>query len=127
MATINPTRVAINGAYGSGIDDSVIKVVWSPVTENDTCAAIALPAFSDKSVHFYGTFGGATVVLKGSNNAGATYVGLKDPSSTAISATSEKINAVLENTELVQPVASGGSGQSLSIALVCRLSNPLRN
>ena len=123
MATIVPTITYPNAARGDG---STVLVVWTPVTENDTCRPVSYPEMSDKSVHVSGTFGGASVAVNGSNNSGASYAALNDPSSTAIAITSEKIKAVLENTALVQPSPTGGSGQSLTISMLFHLTNPLR-
>jgi hypothetical protein len=122
MATIKPTVTDVSDK-GNGAS---LRVVWTPVTEADTCQAWKLPEYSDKSIQVLGTFGGATVVLNGSNDGGVTFAGLNVPAGTAISIASAAIKAVLENTEYVQPVASGGTGQSLTIAMMFHLSQPLR-
>jgi hypothetical protein len=122
MAVIAPTITEI----GNG-DGSTFRIVWTPLTENDTCAPVAMSGYADKSVHVFGTFGSGTVALQGSNDGGANYAALNDPGGTAIGiATAAKIKGVLENTEWIKPVASGGTGQSLSIAVVARLANPMR-
>lgn len=122
MAAIAPAITDISDRANG----STFLVQWTPVTEADTCNPVSFPMHSDKSIHVSGTFGGATVVLQGSNNSGTTYVGLRDPSSTAISMTADTIKAVLENTQLVKPSASGGSSQSLTISMLFHLSHPLR-
>ena len=123
MAIIAPTITYPPASRGNG---SCVLAVWTPVTENDTCSPVSFPEFSDKSVHVSGTFGGASVAVNGSNNSGASYVALNDPSSTAIAITTEKIKAVLENTVRIQPAATGGSGQSLTISMLFHVANPLR-
>jgi hypothetical protein len=121
MAAIKPTYRNV----GRG-DGSCQLVVWTPVTENDTCVAAELPDLADKSVHVYGTFGGATVAVQGSNNDGTSFAALNDPSSTVIAINSEKIKQVLENTQQIRPAATGGASQSLSIAMLIKQTNPLR-
>ena len=122
MAVIAPTITEI----GRG-DGSTLRVVWTPVSEADTCAPVAMSDYADKSIHVFGTFGSGTVALHGSNDNGANYAALNDPGGTVIGiATAAKIKAVLENTEWIKPVTSGGTGQSLSVAVVARLANPMR-
>ncbi len=121
MATIKPTVRAV----GRG-DGSTLQIIWTPVTEADTCAPVEFPECSDKSIQVLGTFGGASVALNGSNNNGTTFAPLSDPGGTVIAITSAKIKAVLENTQQIQPVASGGTSQSLTIAMLVHLTNPLR-
>lgn len=119
MAAIAPTYTDVRNASGGGF---AVLVVWTPVTSagSDTCVAAMLPTLADKSIHVSGTFGGGTVTLQGSNNGGASYVGLNDPTKTAISITQETIMAVLENTQLVKPVLIGGSSTSLTISMLFR-------
>lgn len=122
MATITPT---VTRAIGSQ-DGSCIRIVWTPVTENDTCAPAMFPEYADKSIQVFGTFGSASIALHGSNDGGTTYAALNMPSGSAIAITSAGIKAVLENTEYIKPVSTGGSSSSVTIAVLLRLSNTLR-
>lgn len=121
MAAIAPTITDAGNR-----DGSFKRIVWTPVTENDTCVAVQMAQYADKSIQALGTFGGATVALHGSNDNNVTYAALNTPASAAIGMTVAGIKAVLENTEYVKPVITGGTGQSLTIAMVARLANPLR-
>lgn len=121
MAAIKPTITTI----GRG-DGSCVMVLWTPVTEADTCVPFEAPDLTDKSVHVYGTFGGSSTAIHGSNNGGTSFAALNDPSSTAIAITTEKIKAVLENTQQIKPVITGGAAQSLSVAVLVKQNNPLR-
>lgn len=123
MAVINPT---ISSALLGKGDGATVRLIWTPVTENDTCAPAYLPEYSDKSVQVFGTFGGASVAIQGSNDGGTTYAVLHDPSGTAIAVVVAGFKAVLENTEYFKPVATGGVAQSLSIAMLVRVSTPMR-
>lgn len=99
---------------------------WTPVTEADTCTPVSFPDLTDRSVHVYGTFGSASVAVHGSNNNGTSFAALNDPGGTAIAITAEKIKAILENSEQIKPVITGGSSQILSIAILFHLSQALR-
>lgn len=121
MAVIKPIQAAVGQSNNAGI-----LVTWTNVTENDSCQAVSMPDLTDRSAHVYGTFGGASVAIQGSNNGGASFVALHDPTSTAIAITSEAIKAILENSQLIVPVATGGTSQSLSIAILFHLSQALR-
>lgn len=124
MAVIKPTQTTV----GVGGDGSSVLFVWTPVTESDTCAAIAMPRHSDKSIHASGTFGGATVAVQGSNiAAGTTFAALNNAATgTPVALTVEGINTILENTVQIKPVMTGGSGQSLILSMLVHLANPLR-
>lgn len=130
MAVIIPTEIDVSPKQ----DGSAWRVVWTPVTESDTCRPVSYPKHSDKSIQVYiapaGAFGGCSVALNGSNDnllaGGGTYAPLNDPSSTVIAITTAKIKAVLENTVYVQPAATGGTAQSITIAMLFHFSNPAR-
>lgn len=120
MANVSAT--VTNPAPGDG---STVLLVWTLASAtSDVGLPYAVPAHSDKSIHVSGTFTG-TVVIQGSNNGGSTYVGLTDPTQTAISMTSEGIKAILENTALIKPVFTPGSG-TVVISILCRMASPLR-
>jgi len=113
-------------AAGRG-DGSTIIVTWSNVTAADTCHPVQYPEYGDRSVHVYGTFDGARVQIQGSNNGGVSFTALADPTETTIQLTTERIKAILENTDFIMPVISGGGGaQSLGISILFHLTNPLR-
>lgn len=122
MAVIKPTVTPVGRR-----DNSNFVYAWLAVTEADTCMAIEGADLSDKSIHVSGTFGGASVALFGSNNSFATTgKALRDPSSTVIAITAEDIKQVLETTQQIKPVATGGAGQSLNIYVQAKQTNPLR-
>ena len=122
MAVISPTITAV----GRG-DGGTVLVTWAAVTETDTFGPVSLPEYAEKSVHVSGTFDSASVAIQGSND-GTTYCSLFDASSTIIAITAAtSLKAILENTVHVKPLAtSGGATQSLSVFMLCRMSNPLR-
>lgn len=121
MATIKPTITDV-GQTGSGY---VFQAVWANVTEADSCQAVQYPEYADKSIQVFGTFGGASVALHGSND-GTNFAALNDASGTVIAITTAKIKAVLENTVQIKPVITGGASQVLTVAMLIHISNPLR-
>jgi hypothetical protein len=83
---------------------------WSP-----------LPIMPDKSVHIFGTYGGATIVIQGSNEDGTPTapVTLTDPQGNALSFTvTDRLEQILENPARIRPVTSGGTGTSLTV-IIC--------
>lgn len=121
MATI-PAAVKDITFKGNG---AAYQVIWTPVTENDTCAPVRFPEYSDRSIQVAGTFGGSSTAIQGSND-GTNYASLRDPSHTTIAITSAGIQAVLENSVYTQPVISGGSSQSLTVSMLFHFPMSLR-
>ncbi len=125
MATIIPTKLDVSEKG----DGSTWQFIWTPCTENDTCAPVQMPQFADRAIQVAaapaGAFGSATIKCSGSID-GINYVPLNDPTGTAIAIQSAAIKQVLENSVLTQPTFTGGSGQSVTISMIFKLSNPLR-
>ena len=125
MATIMYTQSEV-----SSIDRSVLMITWAPVTSdsgnNDVCVPLQLPQYTSKSVHVFGTFGSATIIVNGSNNSGVSFVPLDDPNGSAISIGSENIEQISQNTQQVQPAISGGTAASVTIVMLCVMPNPMR-
>ena len=109
-------KVTLTDVSSKG-DGSAMKAVWAAVTENDTFVAVSMPEYLRASVHISGTFGGGTVVLKGSNT-GTNFFGLDDIEGTAISMTSEGLKQVQEGTQYFQPTHSGGSSSSITVTML---------
>ena len=97
---------------------------WTGMLQGDDGSWLLLSHYNDKSVHVFGTFGGATVTLQGSNESTPTSgnaVGLNDPTQTTLSFTSKGLKQVLENPLYFRPLVTGGDGTtSLTIRMVCR-------
>ena len=75
-----------------------------------------LTSLAIASVQVSGTFGGATVVLQGSND-GTTYATLDDTSGAAISFTAAGIVDFSAGCAFVKPSISGGTGDSINVIL----------
>jgi hypothetical protein len=113
-------------------DGSVWRIEWGPINNNqDVCTPVRFPNFPDKSVQVVGNaarIDAASVAIHGSNDGGGQYAALNDPTGTVIAITTAAIKAVLENTEYIKPVITGGNTavMNFNIAMIVRLSNPLR-
>lgn len=125
MSTIKPT---VSDVSPQG-DSSCLLVIWAALTESDVCGAVSYPKQADRSIQITGTFGGATVVVGGSND-GMNYAaaGLNDLTGVAIAITNNTTppKGVLENTLFVKPIATGGLSQSITITMLFVLNNPMR-
>ena len=95
------------GTAFNNIDSEVITWV---LAAGDSGAPLVSPAYADRSVQFVGTFGGATVVLEGSNDADGTtnYNTLTDPQGIFISKSGTALVAITEAVRLTQPRVVGG-------------------
>ena len=89
---------------------------WSNVTEADTFVAAEVGGQTDRSVQATGTFGGATLLIQGSND-GTTYVTLTDPQGNAISKTANALEQIEEGTRYIQPSHSGGGSESIKVII----------
>ena len=135
MSSITPVIVDVTEKNASGVSNGLTvgqyRITWSTVTENDTCVSVPVSQYPVKSLHVLGTFGGATVVVQGSNEPMYTadgschFVSLRNAAHSAISiATNADLEEILESVQRIRPSASGGSGQSLTFVLLC--STPAR-
>jgi hypothetical protein len=109
--------MAVKPANTVANESGVVSVSWRAVPEGDTFAVAETGNLWERSVQIGGTFGGATVVLQGSND-GVTYATLNDLQDSPISFTSAGLAAIQENTRYVKPLATGGTGSLIDVTLV---------
>ena len=95
--------------------------LWETLTENDTAEAHEPSGVSGLfgSVQFIGTFGGATLVLQGSND-GTNWVTLNDKDGNAISTAAAGAYDFSTAMRYVRPSPSGGTGQDVDVYMVLR-------
>lgn len=115
MSTITPTITPVEDY----VPFAGWKAVWANVTENDTCTAVTLASYSDKSIQVEGTFGTGSVACQGSND-GTNFRALTDPGQTTIAITSAGIKQVTEATIKTRPAITAGSGATLAITMFFR-------
>ena len=109
MTTIVQTREQVNASR-------VHVVTWGPMATSDVGDNVEMPNSADRSIQVDGTFGGATIILQGSND-GVTWFTLTSPDGTACSFTSAGLKQVLEVVRYMRPSVTGGT----SVALYARL------
>lgn len=92
------------------------------LTDDETGDSVSIAGAADRSVHIFGTFGGATVTIEGSNESESPtdFVGLNEQDSTAISATSKALFQIEQNVIHIRPVVTGGTSSAIKIRLACR-------
>lgn len=112
MATITPTLTSLIGGR-------LHKFTWTGITESDTCAAIGLLGWKPMAAQITGTFGSSTTVMQGSID-GTNYYTLVDGGGSNWSKTSAGAQSLRDNTYLIRPSASGGTGQSTIVTLLVR-------
>ena len=96
-------------------------ITWTPLTSTNLSGSwYPVGKFSDMTVHAYGTWDGATLILQGSNELGApaSPITLTDPGMTAISMTADAMESVMQAPVQFRPLISGaGAGTSLTISV----------
>ena len=94
---------------------------WASVTESDTFASVRVegPVYA-ATVQFSGTFGGATVVMQGSNDD-STFLALDDVEDIAISHTAAGGSELRHAWPYMRPSASGGTSQSLTAIMAVQI------
>ena len=119
MATVNHENLRPEGFSG----DDILLIRWVLTTANLDGQWIAVPSHRDISWHFFGTFGGATVIAQGSNEIVASptsAVQLKDNANAVISATVDGIQQSVQATHRIRPFLSvAGAGATITIIAKC--------
>jgi len=112
MATITPAL---------SISNNVPRVTWTGVSTTDTMTALAVEAQRGlaASVQFSGTWGSATVTLKGSND-NVTFFTLKDTYGNNISATADAQFELSTAVGYIKPASSGGTADNVDVVVVLR-------
>lgn len=108
----------INGVSGF-VQHSVYQTVWSAMGNSDTGTKEELSRYPNKSVTFNGTFGGATVVLEGSDDD-VTYFTVNDIKGNAVSTNAAARFDVVDVPKFMRPRTSGGTGTSINVTLISR-------
>lgn len=106
----------MNVSRRSGYD----VVTWTEVATGATAPAYRVrEGLQHIAGQAFGTFGGATLVMQGSNNA-SNYVGLNDLSGSAVSLTAAGGFTIGDGYRDIRPSASGGTGDDIDVVVTFR-------
>jgi hypothetical protein len=102
-----------------GLDE--IIATWTGAGDTDTLAPVSLPQRADRTIQAFGTFGGATISMMGSND-GTHYAFLNDAfgNQIGITAAANGLKQITESSLWVQPATANGSGSSLTVIMTFR-------
>lgn len=93
-----------------------VRAAWDTITNaNSDGEKIAIADYSDKTVQVFGTFGGATLTIQGSNDGGTTWATLHDAQGTDLAFTAAGMELIAENPLLIRPLLSGGAGSDVDV------------
>lgn len=85
---------------------------------------LRISKLSDKTIHVYGTWGGAELNVMGSNETEtsepANAIVLTDPQGNAITKIANFIETIMENPSKIAPVTSGGTGTNLTVIITAK-------
>jgi hypothetical protein len=102
MTTIARTQVPTNNRL-------IRREQWLGMAQNDDGQVLELAVYTDRSVQVSGTFGGATVLLEGSND-GVTWATLTDPTSAPLSFAAAGLKQISEIACYARARIDGGNG-----------------
>jgi hypothetical protein len=94
----------------TGNDKSFLSQ-WANMGANDDGAPAINSQYTDRSFQVAGTFGGATVVIEGTND-GTNWATLTDPQGNNLSFIGPKIEMVAEASWKIRPKVTGGDGST---------------
>lgn len=100
------------------------KYTWAAATEADTMNSQEVDtAGADRCVAVTGTFGSATVLIRGSID-GTNFFTLTDPQGNSLSFTAAGLKQISENVQFIQPTHSGGSSESVVVRVFGAIRKP---
>lgn len=101
----------------------VMRIEWAAMATGDTGQPVDWAGHADRSVQVFGTFGGSSVAIEGSNDAGPTPTNwnvLTDPQGNALNITAAGLERVTEDTCWVRPNITGGTGSPITVQMLLR-------
>jgi hypothetical protein len=101
--------------------DRIKVYIWSLTTADATGDALVIPAFADKTVQAYGTWGSGTLTFQGANHpTSPSWNTLTDGSDNDLTFTADKIEVLAQNPYQIRPVLSGSTGATITVIVVAK-------
>lgn len=115
--------MAIKKAIFSNLETIEVRqtrITVSGVGDADQSDWVKMPNLADKTIHVFGTWDSATLVVQGSNEEGVPTapITLTDPQGNALSKTADFIETILENPAQIRISTSGGQGSTALTAII---------
>lgn len=110
MATVTPVMDMLERG-------TLIKWTWNALRQSDTGGVVEWARLADRSVHIYGTWGGASVVMEGSND-GSNMCQLENLKGLPISVSANALFGILQLCCHIQPRVVGGDGTTNLTAIL---------
>jgi hypothetical protein len=103
--------------------NNVAIYTWTDLAADSSGQPVSGPGYTDRSFQVSGSFGGATVVIEGSND-GVNYFTLRDPFAVPLSFTAPDLREVTEMALWMRPRVIGGAGTAVDvISVMCNHQN----
>lgn len=92
--------------------------VWALTTADPTGDSISIPGARDRSIQVFGTFGGATLTVQGSND-GTNWNTLHDETGAALTFTATGAHAIVENFLFIRcALTAVGTGAAITASIL---------
>lgn len=109
MPTINSTQQIVANGLAH-------VMTWAGLVSGDDGVPYEFGQFRDRSVQADGNFGGATLVIEGSND-GVSYTTLRNAFGDPLAFTSPGLQSVLEPVRFIRPRVVGGASAAINTRL----------
>lgn len=118
---VSPTLASLVTQY---VGNNAAIYTWTALASASSGDKIQGPGWTDRSIQFTGTFGGATCILQGSGD-GLNWFTLHDAFGNALSFTSAAYASVTEIANFMRPTITGGDGTTnITAILTCCNHSP---
>jgi hypothetical protein len=116
MAAVRQIQTPCTNEFGG-----VYIFEWTLTSADTDGEAIRFPRYADRSIHFSGTWGGATATIEGTNLDNTAFAVLTNQSAVAITATADDISVISEPTLWIRPrLSTAGTGATVTARLLVR-------
>lgn len=110
--------MSVKGYTATQTAPNTWKIAWAAAGDSDTFTALPMQSgFNARSIQVEGTFGGATITIKGSND-GTNYETIRDLQGNNLTFAAAGLKGIQEVVGFIQPSTASGSGSSLTVTML---------